>query len=137
METEFKDLKLSELNLEKVVNTTGEVSPVTTLSIMINNKQDKLDELKAAINDELNLKLTYLHKGNAVRIDPNLKDELGLSKNPTEKQTQAYIENTYQKDFDALKIAEENTKLIKRQLDLIDDRISLEKYAIQLELKKE
>ena len=108
METEFKDLKLSELNLEKVVNTTGEVSPVTTLSIMINNKHDKLEELQKAVND----------------------------KNPTEKQTQAYIENTYKEDFDALKIAEENTKLIKRQLDLIDDRISLEKYAIQLELKK-
>lgn len=137
METEFKDLKLSELNLEKAVNTTGEVSPVTTLSIMINNKHDKLEELQKAINDELVIKLTFLHRANAVRIDPDLKEKLGLSKNPTEKQTQAYIENTYQEDFDALKIAEENTKLIKRQLDLIDDRISLEKYAIQLELKKE
>ena len=136
METEFKDLKLSELNLEKLVNRNGEVSPVTTLSIMINNKQDKLDELRAAINDELNIKLTYLHKSNGIRIKPDLKDEIGLSKAPTEKQTQAYIDTELQKDFEALKIAEENTKLIKRQLDLIDDRISLEKYAIQLELKK-
>lgn len=51
METTFKDLNLSNVNHEKVVNNTGEVSPVTTLSIMINNKQDKLDELRTAIND--------------------------------------------------------------------------------------
>lgn len=136
MDDEFKDLKLSKVNHEKVVNNTGEVSPITTLSIMINNKQDKLDELRAAINDELNLKLTYLHKSNSVKIKPDLKEVIGLSKNPTEKQIQAYIEETYREDFEALQIAEENTKLIKRQLDLIDDRISLEKYALRLELRK-
>ena len=136
METEFKNLGLSESNIEKVVTDFGEVSPVTTLSIMVNKKQEKLDELRAAINDELNLKLTYLHHSNEVRINPGLKDVMGLTKNPTEKQVQAYIEETFKDDFDALKIAEENTKLIKRQLELIDNRISLEKYAIQLELRK-
>lgn len=130
-----KKIEFSNLKLDKIVST-GEVSPVTTLAIMINNKQDKLDELKAAINSEISLKLTYLHKSNAVRIDPNLKDIMGLSKNPSEKQVQAYIDNTYEEDYQLMKIAEENTKLIKRQLDLIDDRISLEKYAIRLELKE-
>lgn len=136
MENEFKDLKLSRVNHEKIVNNTGEVSPVTTLSIMINNKQDKLEELRAAINDEINLKLTYLHKSNNIRIKHDLKEILGLSKVPTEKQVQAYIDTELRDDFELLKIAEANTKLIKRQLNLIDDRISLEKYVIQLELKK-
>jgi len=130
-----KKIEFSNLKLDKIIST-GEVSPVTTLAIMINNKQDKLNELKAAVNSELSLKLTYLHKSNAVRLDPDLKDTIGLSKNPTEKQVQAYIENTYEEDYQLMKIAEENTKLIKRQLELIDDRISLEKYAIRLELKE-
>jgi len=130
-----KKIEFSNLKLDKIVST-GEVSPVTTLAIMINNKQDKLDELKAAINSEISLKLTYLHKSNAVRIDPKLKDIMGLSKNPTEKQVQAYIENTYEEDYQLMKIAEENTKIIKRQLDLIDDRITLEKYAIRIGLEK-
>lgn len=113
------------------------VSPVTTLAIFINNKQDKLDELKDAVNSEVNLKLTFLHKSNVLRLKPDeIQRDLGLSKLPTEKQTNAYIEEKLSVEYDLLKIAEANTKWIKRDLGLLDDFIRLEEYLIKLELKE-
>lgn len=123
---------------EKLVNSNGTVSPITTLAIMINNKQDKLMELEKAIDSELDLELTYLHKANEWRLSPaKIKEQENLSKLPTEKQITAFVETYLKKDYNAWKTAKANTSMIRQQLDLINDRISLEKYAIRLELNNE
>ncbi|WP_305514407.1 hypothetical protein [Methanobrevibacter sp. V14] len=123
---------------DKLVNNNGDVSPVTTLTIMINNKQDKLMELEKAIDKELDLELTYLHKANEWRLSPDkIKEKEGLSKLPTEKQITAFVETFLRNDYDAWRTAKANTSLIRQQLDLINDHIKLEKYAIRLELNKE
>ena len=58
-------------------------------------KQEKLDELKDAVNSETSLKLDLLHKANKVKLNLDLvKEAYDLSKNPTEKQIQAYIDET-------------------------------------------
>ena len=131
------DLLLEQRLPEQITIDTKNVTPISTLAIMINNKHDKLEELRTAINHELNCELTYLHNSNAWRLKPaEIQQELELSKLPTEKQINAFIEEKLSREFDFWKIAKANTALIRQQLGLIEDRISLEKYAIRLELKK-
>lgn len=123
---------------EKIVNQNSKVSSITTLAIMINNKYDKLVELEKAIDRELDLELTYLHKSNGWRLSPKkIQEKAELPKLPTEKQINAFIEERLSQDYNAWKTAKANTSVIRQQLDLINDRISLEKYAIRLELKKD
>lgn len=130
------DLLLNQKLPEPLTLNNSEVSPITTLAIMINNKGEKLEELRTAINHEVSCELTYLHRSNALKLKPEeIQKELGLKKLPTEKQTTAFIEEKLARKFDLWKIAKANTALIKQQLSLIEDRISLEKYAIRLELK--
>ena len=132
-----QDLMLAQKLPKQLEIDTKNVTPITTLAIMINNKHDKLEELRNAINHELSCELTYLHNSNAWRLKPaDIQQELELTKLPTEKQIQAFIEEKLSKEFDLWKIAKANTALIRQQLGLIEDRISLEKYAIRLELKK-
>ena len=103
----------------------------------LEEKNNKLDELKDAVNSETTLKLELLHKANQVRLNPNIvKEEYELNKAPTEKQIQAYIDETYKDLTDDYELAKQNTSLIRRDLELIDNCISLEKYVLQLELKK-
>ena len=104
-----------------------------SLAECINDKRTKLDELATSIENELCLELDYTHKANALRLDPEfIKNDLELSKLPTEKQIQAYIENTLSREFNQWKIAKANTSLLRQQLDYINDRISFEKYCLRL-----
>lgn len=107
-----------------------------SLASRINEKHELLEKIRKAKNHELTCELDYLHKCNEVKLHPdNVKDSLELSKNPTEKQIQAYCENTYQKEFQLWKIAKEDSSLLNKQLDLINDYLSLEKYIIRMRLK--
>ena len=103
----------------------------------INDKNTKLNELQNAIEHELVCEFKYNEKCNEIKLHPNIvKEALELSKNPTEKQIIAYCETTYEKEYKNWKIAKTNTSLITKQIDLINDYISLEKYIIRMELKK-
>ena len=100
-------------------------------------KQEKLDELKDAVNSETSLKLDLLHKANEVKLNPNLvKEAYDLSKNPTEKQIQAYIDETYKDLTDDYELAKQNTNIIKKELEFYDDCISLVKYVIRSKLNE-
>ena len=101
---------------------------------MINNKHDKLIELKKQIKNETNLQLTYLHKYNDKLLHTNFKAATGESR-PTVAMKEAYIQERLREDYDNLKIAETKTKIIKKEMDLLNDRIRLEEYLIKLELK--
>ncbi len=102
-------------------------------------KQMKLDVLKEAVNSETSLKLELLHKANEVKLKPDIvKEAYNLSKNPTEKQIQAYIDETYKDLTDDYELAKQNTALIRKELEWIDDCISLVKYILRsLENEKE
>jgi hypothetical protein len=104
----------------------------TKAEILLTQKREKLDELKDAVNSETSLKLKLLHKANKVKLNPDIvKDELELTKLPTEKQIQAYIDETYNCLTDDYELAKQNTALIKKELEFLDDCISLEKYVLR------
>ena len=95
-------------------------------------KRAKLDELKDAVNSETTLKLKLLHKANQVKLNPNIvKEKYELSKTPTEKQIQAYIDETYSNLTDEYEIAKQNTMLIKKELEFIDDVLSVNKIILR------
>lgn len=109
------------------------ISDFEPLAKLLNEKQSKLEELRTAINHELVCELDYLHESNQIKLDHNkIKEDLELSKMPTEKQINAYAEENLTHEYDLWKIAKANTSLIKQQLDLINDRISFEKYVLRL-----
>ena len=107
------------------------------LAERINEKYVKIVELRTAVNHELAVELDYLHQANEWKLHPDeIKAELGLSKNPTEKQVNAFVENKLRRHFDLLKIAKANTSLIRNQIGLLDDMISYEKYVVRMRLKE-
>lgn len=98
----------------------------------LSEKRTKLDELKDAVNSETTLKLKLLHKANQVKLNPNIvKEKYELSKTPTEKQIQAYIDETYSDLTDEYEIAKQNTMLIKKELEFIDDVLSVNKIILR------
>ena len=98
----------------------------------LGEKRDKLAELKDAVNSETSLKLKILHKANQVKLNPNIvKEKYELSKAPTEKQIQAYIDETYSDLTDEYEIAKQNTMLIKKELEFIDDVLSVNKIILR------
>ena len=98
----------------------------------LREKRTKLDELKDAVNSETSLKLKLLHKANQVKLNPNIvKEKYELSKTPTEKQIQAYIDETYSNLTDEYEIAKQNTMLIKKELEFIDDVLSVNKIILR------
>ena len=112
-------------------------SIVYNLASRINEKQTKLNELQNAIEHELVCELTYMEKCNNIRLHPEqVKEALELTKAPTEKQITAYCEETFKKEHTNLKIAKTEVSFINKQIDLLNDYISLEKYLIRKELQQ-
>lgn len=105
------------------------------LALKINEKHELIRKLQEAKNHELACKIDYTHKTNQIKLNPDtVKEKLELSKNPTEKQINAYCEEKYQREFEIYTIAKANTSLLNTKLDLINDYISLEKYIIRMRL---
>ena len=61
-----------------------------------------------------------------------IKENLGLTRAPTEKQTQAYVDNELSDLVQDILIADANVKSWKREVDLLDNKISAEKYRVRL-----
>ena len=106
------------------------------LAFKINEKTKLIEKIQAAKNHELVCKIDYTHKCNQIKLHPDdVKEELGLSKVPTEKQINAYCEEKYRREFDMYTVAKANTSLLNTKLDLINDYISLERYILRMALK--
>ena len=100
---------------------------------LLTEKENLLKTLNVAINEHVALKNEYTVKSNLLRLHPDeIKEDLGLSKAATEKQQQAYIDDKLKDLLQDLKISDENVKSWKRELDLLDDKISLEKFKVNL-----
>lgn len=121
---------IEELNILK--NMT--IEDVTAhLDSLINEKSEALNTVNIAVNEHLRLKNEYVAKSNEWLIKPDvIKEELGLSRAPTEKQTRAFIDDKFSDIIQDLNIAEENVKSWKREVDLLDDKISAEKYRVRM-----
>lgn len=103
---------------------------------LLNEKQEKIKDLKDAVNSETSLKLELLHKSNLIKLHPDdVKEKLELSKAPTEKQIQAHIDEEYKELTDDYELAKQNTSIIRKELEFIDDCISVKKYLLKLVLK--
>ena len=103
------------------------------LQKLVSEKAEALDTLNIAINEHVTLKNKYVTRSNELRLKPNqIKEDLGLGKAPTEKQQQAYIDDNLKDLVQDLRISEENVKSWKREVDLLDDKISVEKLRINL-----
>ena len=106
------------------------------LAFNINEKNKLIEKIQTAKNHELICKTDYVHKCNHIKLHPEIvKEELELTKNPTEKQIAAYCEEKYCSEFDLYNVAKVNTSLLNTKLDLINDYISLEKYIVRMMLK--
>ena len=127
----------NDYSLNKTLPASRKSLECHELAGRINEKQTKLNELQHAMEHELTCELTYTEKCNNIRLHPEqVKEALELTKAPTEKQITAYCEETYKKEYTNLKIAKTNVTFINKQIDLINDYISLEKYILRKELKK-
>ena len=103
------------------------------LQKLVTEKAEALDTLNIAINEHVTLKNKYVTMSNELRLKPNqIKEDLGLGKAPTEKQQQAYIDDNLKDLVQDLRISEENVKSWKREVDLLDDKISVEKLRVNL-----
>lgn len=106
---------------------------------ILNMKNEKLKELKDAVNSEVSLRLDYEHKFNKELLSGNLTDNVkeatGESR-PTAKQKEAYIIEKLSKEYDELEMAKNNTSIIRKDLEYLDNVISAEKYALQLQIKE-
>ena len=103
------------------------------LTRLIQEKSEALNTVNIAVNEYVRLKNEYILKSNELRLRPEqIKEELGLSKVPTEKQQQAYIDDQLHDLVQDIRIAEENVKSWKREVDLLNDKISLEKFRVNL-----
>ena len=106
---------------------------------ILNMKNEKLKELKDAVNSEVSLRLDYEHKFNKELLSGNLTDNVkeatGESR-PTTKMKEAYITEKLSSLYDELEIAKNNTSIIRKDLEYLDNIISAEKYALQLRIKE-
>ena len=103
------------------------------LQKLVSEKAEALNTLNIAINEHVTLKNKYVTMSNELRLKPDqIKEDLGLGKAPTEKQQQAYIDDNLKEVVQDLRISEENVKSWKREVDLLDDKISVEKLRVNL-----
>ena len=105
------------------------------LEKVLNDKEKVTESLKIAVNEYVSVKNKYVVKSNHLRLKPGLiAEQLGLSKAPTEKQTQAYIDDALCGLVQDIRIAEENVKLIKREIELLNDKLELEHVKLNYKL---
>lgn len=137
---DYLNLLTADLGLTKTLPEAVNVNDYSELDAfakIINTKQAKLDELAVAVEHELACELEYLRKSNEWRLKPKaIQEEAELSKLPTEKQVQAFIDTKFANELNMWRIAKANTSLIRQQIGFIDDRISLEKYAVRQRFDK-
>lgn len=124
-------------DLEHIPLRHTDINAVWDFDKLLQDKEEKIKELKDAVNSEVSLKLELAHKANEVRLNPDMvKEKYELSKTPTEKQIQAYIDEEYSELTDDYELSKQNVSLIRKDLELLDNRISLEKYVLQFKVKE-
>ena len=115
---------MNELTVENITQKLDE---------LIVEKAESLNAVNIAVNEYVSLKNQYTVKSNELKLNPSLiQEKLQLTRFPTEKQTQAYVDNELSDLVQNILIAEENVKSWKRDVDLLNDKISAEKYKLRM-----
>lgn len=120
------------MNTTKPLNEISFDEVTQDLEKLIKEKSEALNTINIAVNEYVRLKNEYVTKSNKLRISTDFKEAMNLSKAATEKQQQAYIDDKLKDLVQDIRIAEENVKSWKREVDLLNDKISLEKYRVNL-----
>lgn len=119
----MKELR-EDLTIEEVTSKLDE---------LIIEKSEALNTVNIAVNEYVSLKNKYTVKSNELKLKlDEIKEKLGLTRAPTEKQTQAYVDNELSDLVQDIRIADANVKSWKREVDLLDNKISAEKYRVRL-----
>lgn len=119
----MKELR-EDLTIEEVLSKLDE---------LIIEKSEALNTVNIAVNEYVSLKNKYTVKSNELKLKlDEIKENLGLTRAPTEKQTQAYVDNELSDLVQDIRIADANVKSWKREVDLLDNKISAEKYRVRL-----
>lgn len=113
-------------------NNTDFEEIIQDLDNLIQEKSEALNTINIAVNEYVRLKNDYMTQSNNLRINTDFKEAMNLSKIATEKQQQSYIDDQVQDTLQDLRIAEENVKSWKREVDLLNDKITSKKYQIKI-----
>ena len=108
---------------------------------MIDKLYELIEEKKSmsklyvdAVREQYRVELDYTMKGDNVKLNPDrVQSEMELSKKPTEKQVQAFIELEYHLELEAVNKAKIKVLQYRKQLEVLDDLISHCKYALRRE----
>ncbi|WP_405286421.1 hypothetical protein [Methanobrevibacter sp.] len=139
IETSYDDLKLKHLTLDKLEvceqytpkdNNDVQVQ-VNKYSKLVNKKQELSQELAEAVETETRFVLEYDHQYNDLLLKTDFEEVLGV-KRPAVAMKEAWLVEQLHDLYDAKKIAEENTRALKRHIDFVDNRISFERMVIRL-----
>lgn len=137
---ETKEVKLNNLELKELPilekmevkdNLDQAVLVTQSFSEMINAKQALTQQLKESVEKEIQAKLEYQRQFDDQLVNTDFETVLNKSRvNKDEKES--YIRNQIRTAYEEKVITEENTKIIKKQLEVLDNRISLEKTILGL-----
>ena len=140
----YADLAFKNYKLDKaiVLPTNFEVNDnldqanllVNELNKLINIKQDFLNDLRIAMQDEVKANLKYDHEFNKLLLETDFKAALNESR-PTVNMKEAYINEQIKDLYDNKVIIGERVKMLKKMIDLVDERINSENKKINLFLK--
>lgn len=140
----YMDLRFKKLELEtkKLVPEDLEVNSGLDHAVLltreldenINSKLVLIEDLRIATEEELKASLIYEHAYDDLMLNTDFSEVLGTNK-PTVAQKDAYIRTELSDLYDAKKISGEKVSMIKKQVDVVDNRISSDKMRLRLILK--
>ena len=105
----------AETFFERLVDESVSIDDLLLKSLFLYEKTHQ--DLMKAYNTKLYSEIVYNDEANALRININeIKEELGLSKAPTEKQAQSYIDNKLKNEYNNLLTNKTSVKMIEKQI---------------------
>jgi hypothetical protein len=139
IETSYEDLKLKDLTLDKLEicehytpkDKDGVQVQINEYSMLVNKKQELTQELTEAVETETRFVLEYDHRYNDLLLKTDFEEVLNV-KRPSVSMKEAWLVEQLHDLYDAKKIAEENTRALKRHIDFVENRISFERMVIRL-----
>lgn len=126
-EIEFDKLKLKKVEFDDDVNLENHFKNLTDL---INKKQEVIENLEATLIDEVNVNIDYQHKYDDMLLSVDFPEVLN-EKRPNKEKKEAYINNKLKGDYDNKELLDVKVHIIKKQLELLDNRINLERDIIK------
>lgn len=97
----------------EALKLTEKTNPLEVL-MLLQSKYSKLTEAKSR---KAYYKIIYENEANALRINVNqIQSEMGISKAPTEKQSQSFIDDQLVKEHNDLTIAETVISVLEHQI---------------------